>query len=184
MPAKASSNPIQNSRPPSPASRLLQVPCNATWSDAVPRCMCRSWLASEGVLKPNTKLKTAFAGKPAPTGPVQCHDGPVQYHAVRVGAGLPAKASSNPIQNSRPPSPASRLLQVPCNATMLRCIPRCMCRSWLASEGVLKPDTKLKTAFAGKPAPAGPVQCHDGPLQYHAVCVGAGLPAKRPSSSI
>nr|BFD39767.1 hypothetical protein FFPRI1PSEUD_12660 [Pseudomonas sp. FFPRI_1] len=26
-------------------------------------------------------------------------------------------------------------------------------RSWLASEGVLKPDTRLKGPFAGKPAP-------------------------------
>jgi hypothetical protein len=57
--------------------RLLQVPPG--WSAATPRCMCRSWLASEGVLKPDTKFKTAFAGKPAPTGPVQCQDGPVQY---------------------------------------------------------------------------------------------------------
>jgi len=60
---------------------------------------------------PEQNVHTALPGKAAPKGPVKCTE-------VFVGAGLPAKGPSSPIQDSRPPSPASRLLQVPCNATM------------------------------------------------------------------
>jgi hypothetical protein len=40
----------------------------------MPDFFCRSWLASEEARQPNTKFKTAFAGKPAPTVPANYHD--------------------------------------------------------------------------------------------------------------
>ena len=52
---------------------------------------CRSWLASEG----------GASDTPTPTNPPP----------TPVGAGLPAKRPLNPLQDSKPPSPTSRLLQ-------------------------------------------------------------------------
>ena len=71
---------------------------------------CRSWLASEEALKTNATFKAAFAGKPGSCrSAVPTHPRPTQNI---VGAGLPAKRPKRPPQHSRPPSPASRLLQV------------------------------------------------------------------------
>ncbi len=66
MPAKAASSPASPMQTPSPASRLLQG-LALTISIGTPMIPCRSWLASEGGLKPCIAHADAFASKPAPT---------------------------------------------------------------------------------------------------------------------
>ena len=144
----ASSNPAQDSNPHRrQAGSYKKHACTP----------CRSWLASDSVLKPTTRLEAQIAGKPAPT--------KKHTRTAPVGAGLPAMASSSPAQDSKPHRRQA--------GSYKKTYPASPVGAGLPAMAPSSPAQDSKP-IAGKPAPT----------KKHArtAPVGAGLPAIASSS--
>ncbi|MCP1518099.1 hypothetical protein J2Y74_002409 [Pseudomonas migulae] len=123
---------------------------------------CRSWLASDGVLRSAAGFEGLIASKPAPTGPCsqRCSNCTPQNHCRSwlASDGVLRRAAGHEGLIAGKPAPTR-----PCSQLRSICTPQIPVRSWLASDGVLRSAAGHEGLIAGKPAPTGPC--------FHAVAV-------------